>query len=190
MAVNMSLDAKLLRGPAGSTAATEVRTCKDVSLKIKKGEAKISSRASRWALVKGAMKEAEFTVAFDSDANDANLQALIAVYGSNHHDTFPGYPGGDTSQAATAAAFVQQMTQYTDEGGNASATGSAVYQFGPYLITMPDNPVNSLSTVKIVGAGGALTADDTTGWLYQPSTGALLPNLTGTDSEGTAYSGY
>ena len=77
MAINMSLDAKLYRGAAGSTASTEVNTCKDVSLKIKKGEAKISSRASRWALVKGAMKEAEFDVEFNSDANDVHLQALL-----------------------------------------------------------------------------------------------------------------
>jgi hypothetical protein len=69
MSIDMSLDAKLYRGEAGQTAATEVNTCKDVSLKIKKGEAKISSRASRWALVKGALKEAEFTVSFDSSSD-------------------------------------------------------------------------------------------------------------------------
>lgn len=80
MAINMSLDAKLYRGPAGSTASTEVNTCKDVSLKIKKGEAKISSRASRWALVKGAMKEAEFDVEFNSDSTDLHLQALITAF--------------------------------------------------------------------------------------------------------------
>jgi hypothetical protein len=80
MSVDLSLDAKLYRGEAGQTASTEVNTCKDVSLKIKKGEAKISSRASRWALVKGALKEAEFTVAFDSDPSDAHLQALITAF--------------------------------------------------------------------------------------------------------------
>jgi hypothetical protein len=83
MAINMSLDAKLYRGAAGSTASTEVTTCKDVSLKMKKGEAKISSRASRWALVKGAMKEAEFNVEFNSDASDPHLQALIAAFVSD-----------------------------------------------------------------------------------------------------------
>jgi hypothetical protein len=83
MGINMSLDAKLYRGPAGSTAATEVNTCKDVSLKIKKGEAKISSRASRWALVKGAMKEAEFDVEFNSDASDVHLQAMITAFVSD-----------------------------------------------------------------------------------------------------------
>jgi hypothetical protein len=80
MSIDMSLDAKLYRGEAGQTAATEVNTCKDVSLKIKKGEAKISSRASRWALVKGALKEAEFTVSFDSSSSDAHLQALITAF--------------------------------------------------------------------------------------------------------------
>ena len=83
MPINMSLDAKLLRGAAGSTAATEVNTCKDVSLKMQKSEAKISSRASRWALVKGAIKEAEFTVSFDSDADDVHLQALISAFVSD-----------------------------------------------------------------------------------------------------------
>lgn len=80
MSVNMSLDAKLYRGPVGSTASTEVTTCKDVSLKIKKSEAKISSRASRWTLVKGALKEAEFTLTFDSDSEDPHLQALISAF--------------------------------------------------------------------------------------------------------------
>jgi hypothetical protein len=83
MPINMSLDAKLYRGNAGTKATTEVNTCKDVSLKIKKGEAKISSRASRWALVKGAMKEAEFDVEFTSDPNDAHLQALISAFVSD-----------------------------------------------------------------------------------------------------------
>ena len=83
MAINMSLDAKLYRGAAGSTASTEVNTCKDVSLKMKKGEAKISSRASRWALVKGALKEAEFDVEFNSDANDVHLQAMISAFVSD-----------------------------------------------------------------------------------------------------------
>ena len=77
---DLSLDAKLYRGAAGATAATEVKTCIDVSLKVKKGEVKISSRASRWALVKGALKEAEFDVSFASDANDADLHALITAF--------------------------------------------------------------------------------------------------------------
>ena len=81
--INMSLDAKLYRGAAGAKAATEVTTCKDVSFKMKKGEAKISKRSSRWALVKGSLKEAEFDVEFNSDANDPHLQALITAFVSD-----------------------------------------------------------------------------------------------------------
>ena len=102
MSVNMSLDAKLLRGPAGSTATTEVNTCKDVSLKMKKSEAKISSRASRWALVKGALKEAEFTVSFDSDQNDVHLQALISAFIS---DTPLAFKIADKQSARTRRRF-------------------------------------------------------------------------------------
>ena len=81
--INMSLDAKLYRGAAGAKAATEVTTCKDVSFKMKKGEAKISKRSSRWALVKGSLKEAEFDVEFNSDPNDPHLQALITAFVSD-----------------------------------------------------------------------------------------------------------
>ena len=54
MAVRVSLDAKLYYGPAGSRASTLINTVGDVTLSLKKGETKISSRASRWALTKGA----------------------------------------------------------------------------------------------------------------------------------------
>ena len=81
--INMSLDAKLYRGAAGAKAAIEVTTCKDVSFKMKKGEAKISKRSSRWALVKGSLKEAEFDVEFNSDQNDPHLQALITAFVSD-----------------------------------------------------------------------------------------------------------
>lgn len=78
--IDLSLDAKLYRGIAGAQANTEVPTCQDVSLKIKKSEVKISSRASRWALVRAALKEAELTITFPSNGNDAHLQALITAY--------------------------------------------------------------------------------------------------------------
>jgi general secretion pathway protein G len=118
------------------------------------------------------------------------LRTQIAVYQSQHRDVYPGYPGGDTAATPASADFVAQLTQYTDEVGNTNATSTAVYKFGPYLTRMPDNPLNGLATMTIVGPGGAMTADDSTGWLYQPSTGAIEPNSTGTDYDGRAYSQY
>ena len=118
------------------------------------------------------------------------LRTQIQVYHSQHNDVFPGYPGGDTTQAATNADFVSQMTLYTDATGHTAAAASAVFQFGPYLSKMPDNPVNSFTMIKILAASDPFVADGTTGWLYQPSTGLLTPNVTGSDSSGTAFVNY
>lgn len=118
------------------------------------------------------------------------MRSQVAVYGSAHFDVFPGYPGGNTAQTPTSATFISQLTQYTDNSGNTSATSSTIYCNGPYLTQMPANPVNSLATISIIAAGAALTPDGTTGWLYQPSTGTLLPNVTGNDPGGNAYTSY
>jgi general secretion pathway protein G len=118
------------------------------------------------------------------------LRTQITVYQSQHHEVYPGYPGGDTAGTPTEAAFIAQLTLNTDEYGNTNAGATATYKFGPYLTKMPENPVNGLATLKIIDAGQPMTADATTGWLYQPSTGAVLPNLSGIDSEGKSFSQY
>lgn len=118
------------------------------------------------------------------------LRTQITVYSSQHGEITPGYPGGNTGQSPTSSDFVAQMTNFTDIVGNTSTTGSATYAFGPYLSRMPENPLNGLSTITIVTGSGAMTADGTTGWLYQPQTGHILPNLSGADSSGTNFSAY
>ena len=118
------------------------------------------------------------------------LRTQITVYQSQHRDVAPGYAGGDISAGATNQTFADQLTKCTDEAGNVSATPSAAYPFGPYLSAIPINPVNNLSTVEIVAAGGTLTPDDTTGWLFQPSTGMIIPNNSGADSQGNLYASY
>ena len=57
MSQRMSLvDAKLYYGPAGSTAGTLINNVKGLSLKMKKGEAKVDSRASRYSKKKGRLR--------------------------------------------------------------------------------------------------------------------------------------
>ena len=118
------------------------------------------------------------------------LRTQIAVFNSQHRDTFPGYPGGDTTGTPTGDLFVDQLTLHTDDTCNTSATPSAAFKFGPYLTRMPDNPVNSFATITIVDAAGTFTADGTTGWLYQPSTGKIAPNIMDVDSEGKPFANY
>jgi general secretion pathway protein G len=118
------------------------------------------------------------------------LRTQIAVYMSQHKDIYPGYPAGDASATPTADTFVNQMTMYTDDFGNTSATQSALYRHGIYLQRMPENPINGLTTILIVDPGSLPAPDGSTGWIYQPSTGIISPNLAGNDSEGKAFSQY
>ncbi|MGN6371107.1 MAG: prepilin-type N-terminal cleavage/methylation domain-containing protein [Phycisphaerae bacterium] len=118
------------------------------------------------------------------------LRTQINVYRANHQEVFPGYPGGDTGQTPTQQAFNDQLTQYTNLFGNTSPTQTGPYTLGPYLPQVPANPVNSLTTIKMLGPTDAFTADGATGWLYQPSTGLIKPNLVGQDSEGHPFDNY
>jgi hypothetical protein len=81
MAQRLSLvDAKLFYGPAGSTGGTLITNVKDLSLKMKKGEAKVDSRASRYAKRKGSLKEIEVEWEMNDDSSDAALTAIIAAF--------------------------------------------------------------------------------------------------------------
>jgi hypothetical protein len=81
MSQRMSLiDAKLYYGTAGSTAATLIVNVKDLSLKMKKGEAKVDSRASRWSKKKGSLKEIEVEWEMNDDSADTALTAIINAF--------------------------------------------------------------------------------------------------------------
>lgn len=118
------------------------------------------------------------------------LRTQITVYAAQHYDTAPGYPGGDVSQPPTSPTFLAQMSGFTDAHGNVSSSPSDVYEFGPYLSTMPNNPVNSINTVLIDTTSGALTTDGSTGFIYQPATQKIIANLTTNDTNGVPFSTY
>ena len=83
MSVRVSLDAKLYYGTAGATAATLINTVGDVTVSLKKSETKISSRASRWALTKGALKEADISFEVVDDSTDGSMQAILMAFMSD-----------------------------------------------------------------------------------------------------------
>ena len=119
------------------------------------------------------------------------LRSAVVTYRAQHLDVPPGYPAGSTSATPTSAAFIDQMTLYTDEYGNTNAAFTSVYKYGPYLSKMPANPMSNLATVTTVGSGGSIpAADNTTGWFYKPDTQEVMPNTTGNDTAGTAFTSY
>jgi hypothetical protein len=119
------------------------------------------------------------------------LRTQIIVYKAQHHDVPCGYPDGIVSAVPTAAAFLGQMTQFTSETGIVNATRTSVYRFGPYLSSMPANPLSNNKDVMVLADTDPIpAADGTTGWIYKPKTGEISANLPGSDSNGTLYKDY
>lgn len=131
------------------------------------------------------------------EAKASNLQTNLAVmrnaieyYRANHSGKYPGYPVG--GGAPTEALSVNQLTLASKVDGSTAAPGTAGFGFGPYIReTIPANPVNNLTTIKVVADADPFpAADDSTGWIYQPKTGKVRANSTGTSAAGKNYTDY
>ncbi len=97
------------------------------------------------------------------------LRAAIELYFLQHDSTYPGTLNGNS----TWDNFVTQMTTQTDEDGSPGT------RYGPYLRrSIPRNPINNLNTGIVGSIPGA--PDDTSGWYYDPVTGELRANSSGT----------
>jgi len=92
--------------------------------------------------------------------NLATIRGQIQLYKLQHNDTFP-----------TFAAFVNQMTQYTDIAGAAQAAKDATHNLGPYLLSIPNNPFTSPLS-NTVGNDDAVA----TAWYYDQTTGEFKAN--------------
>ena len=71
--IKLGLDCKLMRGTAGTTATTEMKNVKNVTLNLEKAEADITTRAaSGWRVYAGTLKEAsiEFEMLYDTEDED------------------------------------------------------------------------------------------------------------------------
>lgn len=119
------------------------------------------------------------------------VRSQIVMYSSQHRNVAPGFPAGNPTGSPSATLFVNQMTLYSDADGATNSSKTTVYQFGPFLMSIPINPINQLSTVRVVGSGSfPSTAADTHGWIYQPSTFTFASDAAGTDSNGVDYIDY
>ena len=130
------------------------------------------------------------------DANLAEclryLRTQVYVYGLEHNGAAPGFPGNDSAQSPDVATFVAQLTQYTDDSGRFSAQRTAQCKHGPYLMAVPANPVNLRNGVLVVTTDGTPRTHDSKpyGWIYNPASRQIIPNLAGADSQGVSYASY
>jgi general secretion pathway protein G len=91
------------------------------------------------------------------------------------------------NEAYPAAEFVDQMTQYTNMAGVAQATPDATHTLGPYLQSIPVNPITNVNTVRIVtGAATAFACAADAGWWFNDTTGEFRADLTTSADHQTA----
>ena len=136
------------------------------------------------------------------DTTLSNMRSAIDLY-YQQHGKYPAAvvsTGGtcDTGTADTtgstvnsSAAFIAQMTRFTNSAGQACSGTGANFKYGPYLKkdTLPLNPITN-SNALVVSTTGTLPLTSTTagaGWLYDVKTGQFVANDTNTDPSGLAY---
>ena len=84
----------------------------------------------------------------------------VDAYALQHSDTWPAL-----------ATFSNQMTLSSKADGTTAAVGTAGYPYGPYLLSIPNNPYTGTKTVT---AGAA----DSSAWYYAEATGVFRANDT------------
>lgn len=120
------------------------------------------------------------------------LRTQIAVYAIDHHGVAPGFVDGDVTQTADYPTFIAQLTQPTNEQGHPLGKRSPVAALGPYLALVPANPVTLRTGVLVVNSDKMPSPDESQpyGWFYCPRARQIMPNLSGADAMGVAYSSY
>jgi len=106
-----------------------------------------------------------------------NLQTIrsqLLLYKTQHLEKYPEC--GDWSNDH----FVDEMTTYSDLKGVTKAaadlTANPPVIYGPYLTSIPVNPMNGLNSVTVVTTG-TNPKDETSGWWFNAKTGAFKANL-------------
>lgn len=123
------------------------------------------------------------------DANLGSLRSAIELYAAQHGSRYPGQykeTDGTTaviSDAEAAAAFIAQLTQYSNAAGKTSTSKDTVnYPYGPYFREgIPKNPIpnadntvvadfDEVGNIANTGAVGGL------GWKVAVQTGHIIAN--------------
>ena len=127
-----------------------------------------------------------------------NLRTIRNAVEKYYHDHTSAYPGviathkttaaGTASaHATTAAAFLKQMTAYSNSAGATCDEKDSSFPYGPYIKRqLPDNPLpattatSTPAAVTVTTDTVRLTADasPTTGWKVSSATGEVIANNT------------
>lgn len=134
-------------------------------------------------------------------ASDSSIRGNLSVLRNAielyyyEHGEYPGEKADGGSAAGSEAAFVNQLTKFSDADGATSTTKDATYRYGPYVRTgVPPCPVSprmgktGVAMVTTVPAYAASEAD--AGWVYNYQTGDICVNSNATDQDSVSYDTY
>ena len=127
---------------------------------------------------------------FASSTDDARAAALDTTLGNmrgaidlyyQQHGRYPSSVGDGTNAAASTAAFLGQLSKYSDANGGASNTKTVTHIYGPYLrkAAIPTEPMTNSSALAIITTGAlgmTATAGDPGGWKFDNVTGQWIVN--------------
>ena len=103
------------------------------------------------------------------------MRSAIELYAAQHSGVAPGYQNDNPDTVPNGLQFNVQLI--TD---------------GHYMLKMPENPFNNLSTIQVLGNTENFPADasGTFGWIYKPATKVIKLDWPGTDEDGIRYYDY
>jgi general secretion pathway protein G len=103
------------------------------------------------------------------------LRSAIELYTTQHGGVPPGYENDDPVSVPSSETFYNQLVVE-----------------GQYILKMPENPFNTLSTTLVIANDGTVpdAATGTYGWVYQPATITIRLDWPSTDKDGLRYYDY
>lgn len=124
----------------------------------------------------------------------SSIRSSIEMYYAQHGNNYPGMTKsadgtGNTDEAEAALSMIKQLTQYTDQNGQANPFKDGTFRYGPYFkgLALPMNPFNEVSSVvcdATTDITKARAADSTYGWKFHFVTGVFYA------SDNTAHAAY
>ena len=105
------------------------------------------------------------------------LRGAIDRYNVDHGGSYP-----------SVTNFEDQLTLYTDCGGDVQVAQDQTHRYGPYLRRVPPLPVGLEKSSAVVAKNSAAGV----GWVYDEDTGEIRANCASgeKDDEGRSYNEY
>jgi general secretion pathway protein G len=121
-----------------------------------------------------------------------SMRSQIALFKLQHNDFLPGVaPLVGSGATLSNTTFWDQMTLFSDVTGATSSAKTAQYDKGPYMQSIPKNPLcPTVANASIVQQAGVITnnvpanATSVVGFIYDYNGGAGSGKIWGTDTDG------